>query len=126
MVALTWVVLALLAAHDVSHLLDPGLDTSPGVVALVAGPQWVVLAVVTALILRGDARRSRLLAFTLGAGTAVGFAVIHLLPFAPASFWDLSPSPVSWLLTWVPAAFGVALAVVAAPVARTTVSRASA
>lgn len=118
--------LALLAGHDLTHLLDPGLDTSLGLLALVAVPQWIVLAVVTALIVRGDAQRAHLLAFTLGAGTAVGFAVVHLLPFAASSYWELSPSPASWLLAWVPTAFGVALAIVAAPAAAATLSRARA
>src|SRR3954471_184815 len=37
----SWVVLALLAAHDVTHLLDDGLETSPGRLASVALPQWL-------------------------------------------------------------------------------------
>jgi hypothetical protein len=35
-VLLSWILLALLAAHDLTHLLDDGLDTSPGQLALAA------------------------------------------------------------------------------------------
>ena len=37
------VLLVLLAAHDLSHLLDKGLDTKASQLALVAIPQWLVL-----------------------------------------------------------------------------------
>jgi hypothetical protein len=105
--------LALLAGHDLSHALDDGLDTSLGALALVATPQWLVLAVIAAVILRAEPRRGALAALLLGAGVAVGFAAIHLLPFAPASYWDLDPSFLSWLLAWVPPVVGAAVAVVA-------------
>ena len=111
----SWAVLALLAAHDVTHLLDDGLETPLGQLALVALPQWLVLAVVMAVILRGDGSRSRAAALLLGMSVAVGFAVIHLLPFSPAAFWELEPSVVSWALAWVPAAVGLMLAALAWP-----------
>ena len=53
----SWIVLALLAAHDVTHLADGGLDTSPGQLALVAIPQWIVLALVMGIIVRDPAHR---------------------------------------------------------------------
>src|SRR6476469_4485230 len=106
-----WVLLALLAAHDLTHALDNGLDTKLSQLAIVSVPQWVAIAAVTWVFLRGDARRSHIAALLLGAGSAIGFVVIHLLPFAPASFWDLHPSPESWVLVWVPV--GVALYVTA-------------
>ena len=109
----SWAVLALLAAHDVTHLLDDGLVTPLGQLALVALPQWLVLAVVMAVILRGDRLRSRAAALLLGLSVAGGFAVIHLLPFSAAAFWDLDPSVVSWALAWVPAAAGLGLAALA-------------
>ena len=111
----SWAVLGLLAAHDVTHLADAGLETSPGQLAAVALPQWLVLAAVMAVIVRGDRDRSRLAALVLGAGVALGFAVIHLLPFSPAAFWDLRPSGIAWALAWVPAAAGVVLAALASP-----------
>ncbi len=118
MVGLACAVLALLAAHDLTHALDGGLETGLGELALVAGPQWVALAVVMAVVLRGDPSRSRWAAFLLGGGVAVGFPVVHLVPFAPAPYWDLSPSAVSWILVAVPPFVGLALAAVALPVRR--------
>ena len=111
----SWAVLGLLAAHDVTHLADDGLETSLGQLAAVALPQWLLLAVVMAVVVRGDPARSRLAALGLGAAVALGFAVIHLLPFAPADYWDLRPSGISWVLVWVPAAAGVVLAALAWP-----------
>jgi hypothetical protein len=102
--------LALLAAHDLSHALDDGLETKLGGLALVATPQWIVLAVILAVILRADRSRGAAAALLLGLGVTVGFVVIHLLPFGPASYWDLHPSAVSWLLAWVPPALGLLVA----------------
>ncbi len=109
----SWTLLALLAAHDVSHVLDGGLETGIGQLAVVAVPQWLVLAAVMAVILRGDRARSRTSALLLGVGVAVGFAVVHLLPGSPAAFWELQPSVVSWVLAWVPVAVGLLLAALA-------------
>src|SRR3954453_2626068 len=100
------VLLAVLAAHDLTHALDDGLETPLGGLALVAVPQWLVLAVVMAAIGRGDRARSALAALLLGLGVRGGFLAVHPLPFAPASYWDLNPSPVSWLVAWLPVALG--------------------
>jgi hypothetical protein len=107
------VVLTLLAAHDLSHALDRGLDTSVGALAVVAVPQWVVLVLVMGVIVRGDRRRSALAALMLSAGVVAGFAAAHLLPFSPAAYWDLRPSVVSWLLVWAPLLAGLVLAAIA-------------
>src|SRR5687767_3031250 len=112
-VVLSWVVLALLAAHDITHLTDDGLDTSPGQLALVAIPQWIVLAIVMAVVLRGPAPQRRTAALVLGASVAVGFALVHLVPFSPAAYWDLEPSALSWALVWLPTAAGLVLATLA-------------
>ena len=106
----SWIVLALLAAHDVTHLADDGLDTSPSQLALVAIPQWLALAAIMAIVLRGRPDQSRIAALVLGLSVAVGFAVIHLLPLSAAAYWDLEPSVLSWALAWVPAVAGLALA----------------
>jgi hypothetical protein len=106
----SWIVLALLAAHDVTHLADGGLDTSPGQLALVAIPQWIALAIVMSFVLRGPPARRRTAALVLGASVAAGFALIHLVPFSPTAYWDLEPSVLSWALVWVPAAAGLVLA----------------
>lgn len=111
----SWVALAMLAAHDVTHVLDDGLDTPLGQLAFVAVPQWLVLAVLMAVILRGHRARGRTAALLLGSSVTGGFAVVHLLPFSPASFWDLQPSVISWLLAWGPAAVGLVLAALAWP-----------
>jgi hypothetical protein len=105
-----WVVLALLAAHDLTHAVDGGLDTGLGELALVSIPQWLLLAAVMSIVLRGDPARSRTAALVLGAAVAAGFVVVHLLPFSPAAYWDLDPSPASWALAWIPIAAGLALA----------------
>ena len=104
--------LALVAAHDVTHLADDGLETSPGQLAIVAIPQWIVLAAVMAIVVRGDPARSRAAALVLGLSVAAGFAVIHLLPFSPAAFWDQRPSVVSWALAWASIGVGLLLAAV--------------
>lgn len=107
------VVLALLAAHDLTHVFDDGLQTELGGLALVAIPQWLVLAVVMAVILRAERAHSTTAALLLGLGVFVGFAVAHLLPFSPAAYWELQPSVVSWLVAVVPAAAGLAVAALA-------------
>jgi hypothetical protein len=104
------VLLVALAAHDLSHALDGGLETPLDQLALVAVPQWLVLAVVMAFIVRGDRTRRAAAALLLGTGVAIGFAVAHLLPFSTASYWDLRPSALSWLFAWLPAALGLAVA----------------
>jgi hypothetical protein len=113
LVAWSCVVLVLLAAHDVTHLLDDGLDTRLGQLALVAVPQWLAVAVVMVVILRGSPTRSAIAALLLGIAVTVGFAVVHLLPLSAASFWELQPSVASWVLAWLPAASGVVLAALA-------------
>ena len=109
-VAWSWVLLALVAAHDVTHLVDGGLETSPGQLAIVAIPQWLVLAAVMAIVLRGDPAQRRVAALVLGLSVAAGFGVVHLLPFSPAAFWDQQPSAVSWALAWASVAVGLLLA----------------
>src|SRR5436305_2327758 len=71
------VVLVLLAAHDLSHALDDGLETSLGALAVVAVPQWVVLAALMGVILRGDRLRSAAAGLLLGVGVIIGFAAVH-------------------------------------------------
>ena len=109
----SWVVLALVAAHDVTHVLDDGLDTPLGLFVLVALPQWIFLAAVMAVVLRGDPARSRIAAMLLGASIAIGFTAFHLLPFSLAAYEDLSPSAVSSVLVWAPPAAGLVLVVLA-------------
>jgi hypothetical protein len=111
----SWILLALVAAHDVTHMLDDGLDTGLGQLALVAIPQWIALAAITAVVLRGDPAHSRTAALLLGTSVAVGFVVVHLLPFSPAAFWDLQPSVVSWVLAWASIAAALLLAALAWP-----------
>ena len=113
-VSWSWVVLALLAAHDVTHVLDEGLETPLGQLAYVAVPQWLLLGVAMAVVLRGDPDRSRIAALLLGGGVTIGFAVIHLLPFSPAAYWELRPAAISWVLAWSPACAGLVLAALAA------------
>ena len=110
----SWIVLALLAAHDVTHLADGGLDTSPGQLALVAIPQWIVLALVMSIIVRDPGHR-RPAATVLGASVAAGFALVHLVPFSPTAYWDLEPTALSWALVWVPAVAGLVLVALARP-----------
>ncbi len=111
----SFVLLALLAAHDVSHAVDDGLETGLRALALVASPQWIVLAVVAAFIVRGDRARSAVAALLLGLGTTAGLVAVHLLPFSPAAYADLDPSAASWLLAVVPAAVGLLVAGLAVP-----------
>jgi len=113
-VVLSWVVLVLLAAHDVTHLADGGLDTSPGQLALVAIPQWIALAAVMVIVVRGPEERRRIAALVLGVSVVVGFAVIHLLPFSLADYSELEPSGLSWVLVWLPTAAALVLVAVAA------------
>ena len=110
LVAWSAALLALTAAHDASHLLDDGLETKPGQLALIAVPQWIALAAVMAVIVRGDRARGAMAAVLLGGAVALGFAVVHLVPELPASYWDLHPSAVSWALAVLPVFLGVAVA----------------
>jgi hypothetical protein len=110
-----WVVLTLLAAHDVTHVLDDGLETPLGQLAYVAIPQWLFLAVAMIVILRGDPARSRIAALLVGSSVVLGFAAIHLLPISPAAYWDLRPSGLSWVLAWMPALAGLVLVGIAWP-----------
>jgi hypothetical protein len=111
----TWsaVLLAVLAAHDLSHALDDGLETPLDKLALVAIPQWLALAVVMAVIVRGERARGAMGALLLGLGVTAGFAFIHLLPFATASYWDLHPSAFSWVVAWLPVGLGIVVATLA-------------
>lgn len=118
----SWVLLALVAAHDVTHVFDDGLETGLGQLALVAIPQWLLLAALMAVVLRGDAQ-SRTAALLLGASVAVAVVVVHLLPVSPAAFWDLQPSVESWALAWGSIAAGVVLAVLALRTADVAVER---
>ena len=111
----SWVVLGLLAAHDVTHVLDEGLDTPAGQLAVVAIPQWLFLGGAMVVVLRGDPARSRAAALLLAGSVAVGFTVVHLLPFSPAAYWDLRPTVVSWVLVWMTTFAALTLAVLAWP-----------
>ena len=119
-VCFSWVVLGLLAAHDVTHVLDNGLETPLDQLAYVALPQWLFLAVAMSIIVYGDPVRSRIAAMLVGVSITVGFAGIHLLPFSPAALWELHPSVISWVLVWLPAVAGIVLAALAWPRQRTT------
>ena len=105
------VLLGLLFAHDLTHVFDSGLNTKLSQLALVAIPQWAVIAGVMLVVVRGEPRHSALAALLLGFGTAIGFALIHLAPFAPASYQNLSPSTISWALALIPPAVGLYLGV---------------
>src|SRR5437764_11067617 len=74
------VLLVVLAAHDLSHALDGGLETPLGELALVAVPQWLVLAVAMTIIVRADRARGAAAALLLEIGVALAFAVVPLLP----------------------------------------------
>src|SRR4051812_50070374 len=89
------VLLAVLAAHDLTHALDDGLETPLGALALVAVPQWLALGVVMAVIVRGDRARSALAALLLGIGVTAGLAVVPPLPVAAAPYWGLPPPTIS-------------------------------
>src|SRR2546421_5898066 len=86
------VLLVVLAAHDLSHALDGGLETPVGELALVAVPQWLVLAAVMTVIVRGDRAHGAAAALLLGIGVTAWLAVVPLLPVSTASYWDLQPS----------------------------------
>ena len=107
------VLLALLAAHDLTHALDDGLETSLSGLALVAIPQWLVLGAVLVIVVRAERARGALLALVLGVGVTVGFVAVHILPFAPAPFQDLEPSSLSWLFLVLPAAGGMIVSALA-------------
>jgi hypothetical protein len=119
----SWILLALVAAHDVTHVFDDGLETGLGQLALVAIPQWLLLAALMAIVLRDDHAHSRTAALLLGAIVAAGFGVVHLLPVSPAAFWDLQPSVESWVLAWGSIAAAVVLATLALRAADVAVER---
>jgi hypothetical protein len=120
LVSCAWVVLGLLAAHDVTHVLDDGLETPLGQLAYVALPQWLFLGIAMTVIVYSDPARSRIAALLVGMSVTIGFTVVHLLPFSPADLWQLHPSVISWVLVWLPAVAGLVLAALAWPRQRTT------
>jgi hypothetical protein len=122
LVAWSFALMALLAAHDVSHAVDDGLRTSLGALALVAVPQWIVLGLVAAVIVRGTPDQSALAALVLGAGVVVGLTAVHLLPLSSAAYWDLEPSAASWLLAVVPLLVAVVVVALAWPRRRPAVA----
>jgi hypothetical protein len=107
------IVLALLLAHDFSHALDDGLETPLGALAAIAVPQWAFLVFLLSVIVRGERLRAAGAALLLGAGMVLGFAAVHLVPFSPASYWDLHPTTLSWVLVWLPLAAGGVLTALA-------------
>ena len=107
------VLLVLLAANDLSHALDDGLETGLGALAAIAAPEWLVLAALMAAIVRGDRARGASAALLLGSGVILGFVVVHLVPFAPASYWEVEPTLASWLLAWLPVGVGVVVTALA-------------
>ena len=111
----SWIALALLAAHDVTHVLDDGLETPLAQFPFVAVPQWIALGIVMAVVLRGDSAQSQTAALLLGISVTVGVAVVHLLPITSAALWEVQPSVVSWVLVWASGAAGLLLAVLARP-----------
>jgi hypothetical protein len=119
------IVLALLLAHDFSHALDHGLETSLVALAAIAVPQWAFLAFLMSVIVRGERLRAAGAALLLGAGMVLGFALVHLVPFSPASYWDLHPTTLSWVLVWLPLAAGAVLTTLAWREWREALGRAS-
>ena len=109
-VATTWGLMALLLGHDLSHALDDGLETSLTGLLLVAVPQWLALAAVMAIVLRAQRPMAHVAAVLFGLGVSLGLVAVHLLPVSVAPYEELDPSAISWLLAWVPAVVGVALA----------------
>src|SRR2546421_4711601 len=78
------VLLVVLAAHDLSHALDGGLETPLGELGLVAVPQWLVLAAVMTVIVQGHRARGAAAALLLGTDVAARVADGHLLTVSTA------------------------------------------
>src|SRR2546423_12953033 len=88
--------LVALAGHDLSHALDGGLDTPLDQLALVAVPQWLLLAVVMAVVVRGGRARRAPAALLLRRGVTPGVAGAPLLPVSTRPHRDPQPALGSW------------------------------
>ena len=70
----SWVVLGLLAAHDLTHLLDDGLGHVARPARARRDPAVDRLGVVMAIVLRGDETHRPMAALALGVSVVLGFA----------------------------------------------------
>ena len=105
---------ALLALHTVDHAVNQPsreLPAGSGVIGI-AGFALVAVAIVAALF---HSRQAAPIGLLAGAGTLVGFAVVHLPGFGPLAdpYADFSPNALSWVLLIAPMAAAVWVAVVA-------------
>ena len=107
------IVVALIAAHDIDHVVEEDrLVELPTLFWVFLPFQYAVLIGGIALVLRRDAPAPDFVA-ALSAVTIVGFAGIHLVPGSIGPYADYDPSWVSWTLVFVPIAAALACLVAA-------------
>lgn len=99
------------AVHGVDHLFLQD-RTLPAQVAGVGAVESLGVALVLVLVLRRD-ERALMAAVIVGAGTALAFAVVHLLPHWGAlsdPYADASLDGLSWVIVFVGIAGALVLA----------------
>src|SRR5215216_7784532 len=96
LIATTVAYVALVAAHDLDHIVNEGnLYDLPAFFWVLLPFQYAVILGVAALVIRRD-RRGPLLAGVLGLLAAVLFVVLHAVPFGPAAYSDTDAGFVDW------------------------------
>ena len=114
----------LLALHTVDHAVNQAprsLPAGSGVVGVV-GFALVAVAIVFAL---GRGRLAAPVGLLAGAGTLLGFMIVHLPGVGPLAdpFSDFAPNALSWILLLAPMAASVLVAWIAAAGIRAPGSR---
>jgi hypothetical protein len=102
---------ALLGAHTIDHAVNQPARDVPAISGLIGVVGFAIVAVAIVLALRASpfAPEAAILA---GAGTVVGFIVVHLLgDWTPLSdpYWDFDANALSWVLLIAPMLAALAL-----------------
>lgn len=102
---------ALFVAHDVDHVVNEAdLYELPTVFWILLPIQYGIGLAILRLVLRRDGR-APFFSAALGTVAAVGFVVVHALPFGIASYVDTDAGLFNWLLVFVPALVALYIAI---------------
>lgn len=110
------ILFAFLIAHTADHAVNQPSRTLPGALNVIGLIGFVAVAVSLLLALRRSPIAPQA-AILVGAGTALSFIAIHLLPewgLLSDPYWDFSANALSWVLVLGPTLAAAVLAVVGA------------
>jgi hypothetical protein len=106
------VLFGLLALHTLDHAVNQPAREVPAISGLIGLLGFAIVAAAVVLALMGSAYAPEA-AILAGAGTVVGFIVVHLIgDWTPLSdpYWDFDANFVSWVLLVAPMLSAAALA----------------